>query len=154
MTKDRARIKSEQYIKWAILNENKAKDLQTNWYRDYGQFDWTEPIKRGHHSQRRHEKVFEKRASFHTKMKELEDKAKRMREKSENLLIFANTNKGDAEAKRQIQRDLADSQIVVGSKVYDWCFGDGVVEKVNKKTYTIQFKSGSKFTRDKSYIKI
>jgi len=64
MTKDRARIKSEQYIKWAILNENKAKDLQTNWYRDYGQFDWTEPIKRGHHSQRRHEKVFEKRASF------------------------------------------------------------------------------------------
>jgi len=87
-------------------------------------------------------------------MKELEDKAKRMREKSENLLIFANTNKGDAEAKRQIQRDLADSQIVVGSKVYDWSFGDGVVEKVNKKTYTIQFKSGSKFTRDKSYIKI
>jgi hypothetical protein len=62
--------------------------------------------------------------------------------------------KGDAERERQQERDERDKVFTVGSKVYDWCFGDGVVKKVNKKTYTIQFTSGFTCTRDKSYIKL
>jgi len=92
MTKDRARIKSAQYIEWAQKAEVKSKEIYANWYAQYKDFDWTQPILRGHHSQRRHEKVYERKNAIHLKVKELDDKAKRFREKAENLLIFANTN--------------------------------------------------------------
>jgi uncharacterized coiled-coil DUF342 family protein len=61
--------------------------------------------------------------------------------------------KGDAERKRDEQRKKADTIYKVGSKIYDFCFRDGIVMKVNKKTYTIKFNdSGSIYTRDKSYF--
>lgn len=154
MTKDRARVKAAQYLEWAEKAEIKSRELQDRFHADYKDFDWTQPILRGHHSQRRHEKVFERRDAMHRKVRELDEKAKRFREKADNLLAFANRNKGDAEAKREEQRALADSKISVGSQVTDWVFGTGVVERVNKKTYTIRFSSGMKCARDKSFIKI
>jgi hypothetical protein len=62
--------------------------------------------------------------------------------------------KGDAERKRQQEREERDKVFTVGSKVYDWIFGDGEIVKVNKKTYTIKFASGGTYTRDKSYLKL
>lgn len=154
MTKERARAKAELYTQWAQAAENQSKALYDGFKSQYKDFDWTQPILLGHHSQRRHEKVFERRDSMMRKVHELDAKAKSHRSKAENLLAFANRNKGDAEAKREEQRALADKQVSVGSQVFDFCFGNGIVERVNKKTYTIRFPSGSKFTRDKSYIRI
>jgi hypothetical protein len=62
--------------------------------------------------------------------------------------------KGDAEAQRQLEREKRDKVFTVGSKVYDWIFGDGEILKVNRKTYTIKFASGGTYTRDKSFIKL
>ena len=154
MTKDKARIKANKYLEWAEKAEQKSKDIYASFQKDYGQFDWTEPIKIGHHSQRKHEKVFERRNSVMKKTFELEQKAKRFREKADNLTRFANTNKGDAENKRQAERDLADTLFSVGSEVVDWVMGKGIIKRVNKKTYTIEFQSGWTTTRDKSFIKL
>lgn len=152
MTKDRARYKAVKYREWADLADKRREELRRIWYADYGQFDWSEPVKIGHHSQRRHERMFEKRDNFFKTQIELEEKAKRFREKANNLEDFANTNKGDAERKREQERQANDAVVRVGSKVKDWVFGLGEVLKVNKKTYTIKWPSGSVFTRDKSYI--
>lgn len=154
MTKDRAKIKAAQYLEWAQKAEAKSKEIYANWNAQYKDFDWTQPILRGHHSQKRHEKIYERRDTMHRKINELDAKAKRFREKADNLLRFANTNKGDAERKREAQRQLADSKVSVGTQVYDYSFGSGKILKINKKTYTIQFDRGFKGTRDKSYIKI
>jgi hypothetical protein len=154
MTKDRARVKAAQYLEWAGKAEAKSKQIYSSWSEAHKDFDWTQPILRGHHSQKRHEKIYERRDAMHRTINELDAKAKRFREKAENLIAFANRNKGDAEAKREEQRAKADEQITVGSTVYDWCFGSGVVERVNKKTYSIRFASGSRYARDKSFIKI
>jgi hypothetical protein len=62
--------------------------------------------------------------------------------------------RGDAEAKRQLEREKRDQVFTVGSKVYDWIFGDGEIIRVNRKTYTIKFASGGTYTRDKSFIKL
>lgn len=150
--KERARIKAQNYRKWADANEAKANKIHEDWRKVYGSFDWTQPILRGHHSQRAHERVYERRDAMHRKVAELYEKAKRMREKATNLEHFANTNKGDAEARRQAVRDANDASITKGATVHDACFGAGVVVRVNKKTYSIQFKSGSVYARDKSFV--
>lgn len=152
MTKDRARYKAVKYREWADLADKKREELSKAWYAKYGQFDWSEPIKLGHHSQRRHERVFEERDNFFRIQIELEGKAKRFREKAANLEHFANTNKGDAERKREQERQENDAVITVGSKVKDWVFGLGEVVKVNKKTYTVKWANSLVFTRDKSYV--
>jgi membrane protein involved in colicin uptake len=154
MTKERARQKAAKYLEWAELAEKKAEALSKQFYETYKDFDWTEPIKIGHHSQRRHEKVFEKRDNFFRVQIELEQKAKRFKEKAENLTRFANTNKGDAEAKREAQRQEMDKIISVGSRVYNFIYSrTGIVIKVNKKTYGIQFDDGLKATQPKHFCK-
>lgn len=154
MTKDRAKAKAALYLEWAGKAEAKSAAIYAAWCEVHRDFDWTQPILRGHHSQRRHEKVYERRASMHNTIRELDDKAKRFREKAENLTIFANTHKGDAERRREAVRAANDMQIVVGSKVYDPCFRAGTVLKVNVKTYTIEWASGSVFTRDKYFMQL
>lgn len=154
MRKEQARQKAEKYRKWAKANYAKAQKIYADWRSVYGSFDWTQPILRGHHSQRAHEKVYERRDSMHRKVAELEAKAKRMLGKADNLERFANTNKGDAEARRQSMRDENDKSIFVGSTVNDACFGVGTVTRVNKKTYSIRFRSGSVYARDKSFVSI
>lgn len=153
MNKDRARQKAEKYFEWADKAEAKAKEIYDGFKSTYKDFDWTQPILRGHHSQRRHEKVFERRDSVMRKSIELEEKAKRFREKANNLLHFANTNKGDAERKRQVIREQADLLVRVGMNVDTVVWGMGEVVKINKKTYTVKFPSGSQFTVDKSWVR-
>jgi hypothetical protein len=80
--------------------------------------------------------------------------ADKLRDKADWLEKSGVAVKGDADKRRQAERDYADTLYKIGSRVIDWCFGGGVITKVNKKTYTIQFDSGGKFTRDKSYIQV
>lgn len=157
MNKEYARQKAQKRLEWAKIAEKKAEKLQYEINIFMEHHDFTEPIKLGHHSQRKHEKLFEKRDSMMRKLIELDNKAKEHRTKAENLLIFANRNKGDAEKRHAEQRELADKQYSAGSPIYDPCYGNGIIQKVNKKTFTIEFKNtkaGDSFatTRDKSYF--
>lgn len=154
MTKERAKVKAGMYLEWADKAEAKSKELLETFHTQYKDFDWTQPILIGHHSQRRHEKVFEHRDSVMRRSIELDAKAKRFREKAENLLQFANTNKGDAERKRQAKREEVDAIVKVGMYVDSCMYGVGEVLKVNQKTYTMRFPSGFKTTIDKSWIRL
>lgn len=153
MTKDRARQKALQYIEWAILADGKREALSKNWYATYGSFDWSEPIKLGHHSQKRHEKMFERRDSFFRTQIELENKAKRFREKAGNLLHFADTNKGDAERKRERERAELDKVIAVGSRVTSFLMNGkvGTVVRVFKKSYRVDYGGSETRTYRKDY---
>lgn len=84
----------------------------------------------------------------------LQIEADDMREQAEYLEKTGAVVKGDAERKRQAERDARDKIFTVGSVVVDWSYGRGVIAKVNKKTYTIRFDSEFTATRDKSYIKL
>lgn len=156
MTKERARAKAHKRREWATLAEAKADAIDKGLNADprYTDFAfWSEPIKIGHHSEGKHRRA---RAGFESKMQksmELRNLAKSHREKADNLESFANRNAGDAEAKRQEKRAEADELFDVGSPVVDWCFGQGIIERVNKNTYSIRFASGYKCARDKSFIK-
>ena len=152
MTKERAKQKAILYREWATKRQEKQKALEENHFKWTKDFDFTEPIKIGHHSERKHRKIFEKRDNEMRAIIENEKVIKRMLEKAENLESFANTNKGDAERKRETQRELADSVFKKGDKIYDVCYRDGEILKVNTKTYTIKFASGFTTTRDKSYF--
>lgn len=85
---------------------------------------------------------------------QLNREAQQTQEKAEGIEKRGAVVKGDAERKRQQERDARDKVFTIGSKVYDWCFGEGEIIRVNKKTYTIKFTSGGTYARDKSYIKL
>lgn len=152
MTKERALQKAKLYREWAEKRTVKGKSMEDAHFKWTHAFDFTEPIKIGHHSEKKHRAIMEKRDNEMRSIIENDKIIKRMLEKAENLERFANTNKGDAERKREEQRAKVDTLFKVGSNVYDFCFREGVIMKVNKKTFTIKFASGSTFTRDKSYF--
>jgi len=154
MTKERAKIKAAKYLEWALAAESKSAELTKHWYAQYGNFDWTQPILRGHHSQRRHERIYEHRDAYYTKLNELEAKAKSHREKAENLMLFANRNKGDADKRRE--QEFNASGIVVGSRVYNIVFRyTGTVKRISKKQLSIIVDgSGERFTHIKSAFKL
>lgn len=77
---------------------------------------------------------------------ELRDRAERLK----NGVRVA----GDAERKRQAVSEKLDQLIFVGSRVEDFCFGEGQVVRINKKTYSIRFASGNVYARDKSFVKL
>lgn len=155
MKKARALVKSQQYLEWAEKAEDKSTSIHDSFFGEYGEFlALGEPVKIGHHSEGKHRRLLERRDSTMCKVVELSNKAKRMREKSANLLAFANRNKGDAERKRQEEREAADKVLTVGSQAFSWIVGQCEIIKVNKKTYTVKMPSGSTFTQDKSYFKL
>lgn len=153
MTKDRARYKAAKYREWAAKAQEKSVELHKHLQEDYRDYDFTQPILIGHHSERRHRRDRERYNNKMQQIIDLDNKAKEFLERADNLEHFANTNKGDAERKREQERQVNDKWVKVGSQVEDWVFGFGEVVKVNKKTYTIKWPSGSVFTRDKSYIR-
>ena len=63
--------------------------------------------------------------------------------------------KGDAERRRQAKRDANDEVIKIGSRVFDYSFGEGEVKKVNKISYSIKFDRLDRVIKqDKSWIKL
>jgi len=142
MKKERAAVKAKQYREWASKAEEKAGELYER-YLDFARsFDWTEPIKMGHHSQRRHERMFEKRDAMRHKILELDKKAKRFREKADNLEAFANRNKGEAERKREKERNTNREWLEVGMQVQTWVYGIAKVVKINTKTARVEKEDG------------
>lgn len=112
-----------------------------------------EPVKVGHHSERRHRKLIAKfNKSFEDTGREYA-KAEGLRNKARYLAPAR--IKGDAARAAQARRDAADALISKGDLVENVVYGRGIVEKVNKKTYTIAFKDGGyKTTLDKGWCKL
>lgn len=150
MTKERALAKAKQYREWGTKKMEKAKEIYARYSAEMKDFDWTQPILRGHHSQKRHEKIYERRNAIHTKVNEMESQAKRMFEKAENLEQFASRNKGDAERRREEMRKQLDEVLKVGDIIITM-YGEKEIIKINKKTYTVQGSIGT-FTIQKHLI--
>jgi hypothetical protein len=154
MTKDRATRKATLYREWADKAEANAARLHDEFYMQYGDFlALGEPIKIGHHSQRRHERLYERQENMLRTVVELQDKAKLYRQRADNLELFANTNKGDAERKRQAKRNESDERVKIGDLIDTVLYGLRELIKINKKTYTIKFPDGRTTTIDKSFIR-
>ena len=141
--------RSEKYEERAKKKLEKAEklDKELDPYKDW-QFV-TQPILVGHHSEKRHRNLKRKISNKMDKIQELRNEAKELMEKTGRKARV----KGDAERARQKKREELDKVIVKGSKVVDFAFGLGVVTRVNKKTYTIQFESGGKYAREKTFVK-
>ncbi|TWA89563.1 DUF3560 domain-containing protein [Bradyrhizobium stylosanthis] len=112
-----------------------------------------EPVKRGHHSQRRHEKLLARaQKSFMDAGREYSD-ARKLRERAECMAPARVA--GDAERERQAARDAAAAIIEPGDKVRSIVYGDGVVTKANKNTFTINFTARGFIGKcDKSHVSL
>jgi Domain of unknown function (DUF3560) len=112
-----------------------------------------EPVKIGHHSERRHRRLIERadRASM-DQGREL-SKADDLRHAAQWLQPAC--VKGDAEAARQSQRDAAAAMITPGDVVRNPIYGEGVVTKANAKTFTVSFVDrGFVQTCDKAHVSL
>ncbi len=118
---------------------------------------WTEPIKIGHHSEKRHRNLRERLGNTIRRGFEADHEARKIRE-------YAATPPkariaGDAENRRQALRDKLDTLLGVGSRVHDVVFGHGTIRRVHKKSYTVEFDTSragpGTFTcsRDKSFFR-
>lgn len=107
-----------------------------------------EPIKVGHHSERRHRKLIERvYAATDAEMAERK-KAERYRELSQAGQARV---KGDAAAKYQAEVEKNEAQISLGDWV--WWFGnEAQVIKINAKSYRIQVGPGRTMTTDKGSV--
>lgn len=61
---------------------------------------------------------------------------------------------GEAERRRQQERDTLDRIVKIGTRVTDFCFGEGTVVCVHKKSYTVKYDRGFQYSRDKSYFRL
>jgi len=128
-----------------------ALDKQLAPYDDFA--FWTQPILVGHHSERSHRKLRDRLGAKMDRAMQLRREARELRERADSAEKSGARIAGDAERKRQEERDTLDEQISVGATVFDFAFGKGTVVRVNKKTYSIRFESGSTYARDKSFVR-
>ena len=110
-----------------------------------------EPVKVGHHSEGRHRRLISRFEKATTEEFEERAKAQRLRERAD--FMQPARIRGDAEKQRQRKRDFADLQISAGDLVDTTHFGAGIVERVNKNTYTVRLteRGGQVFTHEKSF---
>ena len=150
---ERAQRRAARRIAWAESREKKAEEAYQK-SRELGSvIPFGQPILVGHHSERGHRALIGRIQSAATQSVEHDAMAKHHREKAENILKYGSRVAGDAERAREIMRAEQDKVITVGTRVYDFAFGAGVVMRVNRKTYTIQFDRGCRGPRDKTYCK-
>jgi hypothetical protein len=138
----KAEAKAAKYEEWAGKREKKA-EAQLNSFPTI-RHDWAFITQPGHIPFRERMNRSDDRACESLKV------AQGFREKAASILNVRVA--GDAERKRQELRDHLDTLISKGSRVYDWCFGDGTVIQVCKKSYRIAFDRGCTYARDKSYV--
>jgi hypothetical protein len=139
MRKKAERLEKESDAKCAVLDD-KWGDIAF----------FTQPATPASPFGRQRERMFKR----YEKGLELHSEADQLRKEAEWKEKRGVSVRGDAERDRQLEREKRDKVFTVGSKVYDWIFGDGEIVKVNRKTYTIKFASGGTYTRDKSFIKL
>ena len=135
--------RADKYEEWAHKREVKAH-AQLNSYPEI-RHDWAFITQPGHIPFRARMNEADNRA-FHSL-----NKAEWMRQKADRLRSVRVA--GDAERIREAKRQALDTVISKGSRVFDWCFGEGTVIGVYKKSYRIKFDRGCTYARDKSYVK-
>ena len=109
-----------------------------------------EPVKVGHHSERRHRRLIARAdQAFMDTGREL-DAAQRLRARAESLAPARIA--GDAEREREAQRAARAAEIAPGDLVKHPIYGDGVVKRANAKTFTVAFTRGFVMACDKSSV--
>lgn len=101
-----------------------------------------EPIKVGHHSEQKHRKLI---ARFNSAMESSFEESKRaddLRRRAENLTRAR--VKGDAAAQYAAQNEAASLAIGLGDYVNTVVFGNGVIVKANKKTFSVKIESSGR----------
>lgn len=84
----------------------------------------------------------------------LREEGKKQIERAERVRKYGGRVKGDRERERQTEREEQDKIIGKGSRVHDFCFGDGEVVRVNTKSYSIKFDDGETYARDKTFVQL
>ncbi len=139
---EKADRKAERYEEWAHKREVKA-EASLNSHPSI-RHDWAFITQPGHIPFRARMIEADKRAF------ESLEVAEGMRRKAESLRSVRVA--GDAERRRQRERDLMDKLIEKGDQVSDCVFGIGQVIGVYSKSYRIKFDRGFTYSRDKSYV--
>ena len=103
---------------------------------------------RANFNYKRAEKLFDRERKTYSEM----DRDREIFAKRVNSWMFK--NRMPAEKKKELERNEQDKVIFVGTAVHDFCFGRGIVRRVNKKTYTVEFNNGSKYARDKRFVEV
>ena len=85
---------------------------------------------------------------------EMMQEARKLRQRADELERSGGRIKGDAERERAARRAEQDQRIQVGVRVRDAFFGPGEVVRVNTKSYTVAFDSGSRYAVDKAHVVI
>lgn len=134
--------RADRYDEWAEKREAKAKAALNSF--PSMRHDWAFITQPGHIPARSRMNAADDRA-----LESLEV-AKGMRHKADSLRHVRVA--GDAEAKRQHIREMADTVIHKGTRVQDAVFGLGEVIGVYRKSYRIKFDRGFTYARDKSYV--
>jgi hypothetical protein len=82
-TQERAKAKAAKYINWAASAGKQSDEYFTRSNKDADFLKLGEPIKVGHHSEKRHRKIFEERDNNMRKCVEMSDKAEAHENKAE-----------------------------------------------------------------------
>lgn len=136
--------KADKYEGWAEKRINEANSTL-----DYNRKHYTGDI--AFNTQPGHIPIRAKVIAQNDKAYESLNIAKKMEEKADSLRHVR--VKGDAERHYQAIADKVDTLVTVGSRIFDSCFREGTILKVNKKTYTIKWDSGRTWTREKYFVK-
>jgi hypothetical protein len=147
---DRANRKADRLEKWAESRQKKADELdkQTRPFTS----DWsfvTQPITPnagGRRFAKFRQKITDKVDKKYALMNEADDLLERAESLREPVLV-----KGDTAKKRQAKLEFIRSQIKVGDTVTDWIYGEGVISKINQKTYKTE---GSTLLKNIEFIKL
>jgi hypothetical protein len=112
---------------------------------------WTQPILIGHHSEKSHRRLRDRLSASMTKSVQYANEAQELRAAAAPAKARI---AGDAERKRQQERDALDKLVTVGTRVMDFSFGEGTVVRIHKKSYTVKYDRGFQYSRDKSYFRL
>ena len=105
-----------------------------------------EPVKVGHHSERRHRKLLQRSWDSLMEAGKEAHYAGQLRQRADWLQPARVA--GDAARERQEANEAAKGQFAIGDTVRDIILGLGVVFRVNAKTLTIRFNSGGTYPRE------
>ena len=113
-----------------------------------------EPIKIGHHSERRHRKLIERYGNAMDKACTEAREAEKLRSKADWIDAAPARVKGDAQRRRDAEIEIARDVFSKGDYV-DTLYGPAIIEKINQKTARVRVeKSGSCFSEPLNWLKL
>ena len=143
---ERAERKAARREEWAKGHQKKAEALHGR--DDHLRQDWAFVTQPGHIPERARMIRRTERAWEHSK-------AAAVHQAKANSLRAGVVVAGDRERRRQAEREAADTLISKGDLIDSGLYGQGVVTKINAKTYTVAFRGGAFITTiDKSWARL